>query len=58
MTTNTDAAMNRRLLRAFLLRKIEEQQKVIDTAPVFGKRYSDAVDELEEVEELLGVTAL
>jgi hypothetical protein len=39
------------------MRKIAEQQKIIDTAPVFGKRYSDAVDELEEVEELLGVTA-
>lgn len=58
MDTNTDSSMHKRLLRAFLLRKIEEQQKVIDTAPVFGKRYNDAVDELEEVEELLGVTAL
>ncbi|HSX22906.1 MAG TPA: hypothetical protein VLE97_09055 [Gaiellaceae bacterium] len=47
------AAIDRRLLRAYLLRKAQEQQDIIDSAPVLGMRYGAAVDELEEIHELL-----
>jgi hypothetical protein len=46
-------AIDRRLLRSYLLRKAADQQEAIDKAPVFSKRYGVAVDELEEIEELL-----
>ena len=46
------------LLRAYLLRKAQEQQDIIDRAPVFGKRYGAAVDELEEIRELLESVSL
>lgn len=45
--------VGQRLVRSYLLKKAEEQQAIIDKVPVFGKRYSAAVDELEEIEELL-----
>lgn len=41
------------LLRAFLFRKAQEQQAIIDRVAVYSKRYGAAVDELEEIEELL-----
>jgi hypothetical protein len=47
------AAMDKRLLRSYLLRKAADQQETIDKAPVLSKRYGTAVDELEELEELL-----
>lgn len=49
----TDAAMSKALLRGYLCRKAREQQEIIDRVPVRGKRYDAAVDELEEVEDLL-----
>jgi len=45
--------MNEKLLRGYLSRRLEALQEIIDTAPVFNKRYNAAVDETEEVEELL-----
>ena len=54
---NAASTMDKRLLRSYLLRKAAEQQGVIDNARVFSKRYGDAVDELEEIEELLQVNA-
>lgn len=48
-----DAAMNKRLLRSYLLRKAKDQQGVIDHVGVLSKRYGAAVDELEEIEALL-----
>lgn len=42
------------LLTGYLLRRVETLTEIIDSVPVFSKRYSAAVDELEEVEELLG----
>ena len=50
---NADSTMDARLLRSYLLRKAEEQRGVIDNVRVFSKRYGAAVDELEEIEELL-----
>ena len=46
-------AIDKRLLRAYLLRKAHEQQEILESVPVFGKRYGDAVEELEEINELL-----
>lgn len=46
-------ALDRRLLRAYLLRRAQEQQDIIDSAPVLGARYGAAIDELEEIQELL-----
>ncbi len=50
---NVSSTMDALLLRAYLLRKYEEQQGIIDNSRVFSKRYGAAVDELEEIEELL-----
>lgn len=52
-TATNHAAVNKRLLGSYLMRRIEAQHKVIDHVPVFSKRYRDAVDELEEIEDLL-----
>lgn len=49
------SVMDERHLRSYLLRKAEEQQEIIDEAAVFSKRYDTAVDELEEIKELLSV---
>ena len=46
------------LVRAYLTRKAEEQQAIIDKVPVFSKRYGAAVDELEEIEALLQETKI
>ncbi len=43
-----------REIRAYLTRKAQAQQVIIDSVPVFSKRYGTAVDELEEIEDLLG----
>jgi hypothetical protein len=43
------------LIRGYLLRRRDELYAVIDRVGVFTKRWGDAVDELEEVEELLGL---
>ena len=53
MKQNTKSTVDRRLMRSYLMRKAQEQLSVIDSVPVFGKRYEAAVDELEEIEELL-----
>lgn len=45
--------IDERLKRSYLARKVQEQQLIIDSGPVFSKRYNAAVDELEEIEELL-----
>lgn len=47
------ASLPKQLVTAYLHRKAQEQQAVIDKAPVFGKRYGAAVDELEEIKDLL-----
>lgn len=48
---------SKQLVRAFLQRKAEEQQAIIDKAPVLSKRYGKAVDALEEIQELLAEVA-
>lgn len=53
MRQNTESTVDRRLMRAYLTRKAQEQQRIIDSVPVLSKRYGAAVDELEEIEELL-----
>jgi len=45
----------RTLIAGYLHRRVDAVQQVIDTAPVFSKRYDLAVSELEELEELLGL---
>lgn len=47
--------IDKRLMRSYLIRKAQEQQNIIDSVPVFGRRYGVAVDELEEIEELLAL---
>ena len=47
-----------RLTRGYLLRRRDGLYAVIDRVGVFTKRWSEAVDELEEVEELLGLESL
>lgn len=42
-------------VRGYLGRRRELLQQVIDTVRVFSRRYNAACDELEEVEELLGI---
>ena len=49
-----DPDLLERLTRAYLQRRLDELEEVIDRVGVFTKRYNAAVDELEEVEELLG----
>lgn len=44
----------RTLLAGYLRRRVESVQQVIDTVPVFSKRYDAAVEEMEELAELLG----
>lgn len=51
--TPAHSTMDKRLLERYLVRRIEAQHEIIDHVPVFSKRYGDAVDELEEVEDLL-----
>ena len=51
-TATSEAAFDDRLLLGYLQRRVEILENVIYDAPVFRKRYNDAVDELEEVEEL------
>lgn len=40
-------------IRGYLLRRHEAAQEVIDNVRVFSKKYNDAVDDLEEIEDLL-----
>lgn len=54
-TASAEAAIEDRLILGYIERRAEALQEVIDTSPVFGKRYNKAVDELEEVEELLEI---
>jgi hypothetical protein len=44
-------------VRGYLQRRREAVYAVVETAPVFRKRYNDACDELEELDELLGIEA-
>ena len=55
MSTATDAKMKDLLVRGYLRRRLEALQEIVDTARVFGKRYNAAVDELEEIKELLDI---
>lgn len=43
------------LVRGYLRRRLEALHEIVDTVRVFGKRYNAAVDELEEIEELLDI---
>ena len=42
-------------VRGYLQRRYEKVQEAVDTSRVFGKRYNAAVDELEELQELLNI---
>lgn len=42
-------------VRAYLLRRYETVEEVVDRSRVFSKKYNEAVDELEELGELLGI---
>lgn len=53
MKRNAKSDVDKCLTRAYLMRKAQEQQNIIDSVPVFSKRYGTAVDELEEIEEML-----
>lgn len=53
MKQNTESTVDRHLMRSYLMRKAQQQQAIIDSVPVFSKRYGAAVDELEEIEELI-----
>ena len=44
------------MTRSYLAGRAREQQDVIDSVPVFSKRYMRAVDELEEIGELLAAS--
>ena len=50
-----EEAIENRLILGYIYRRAEALQEVIDTAHVFSKRYNTAVDEMEEVEELLEI---
>jgi hypothetical protein len=39
----------------YLQRRRDAVHEVVDTAPVFRKKYNEACDELEELNELLGI---
>jgi hypothetical protein len=41
------------MTRSYLMRRAQELRDSIDISPVFSKRYMAAVDDLEEIEELL-----
>ncbi len=41
---------NEKIVRGFLAREMEVQEEIIAVAPVFGKRYNNAVDRLEDLE--------
>lgn len=53
MKKNAESTADRRLVRSYLMRRTQELQDIIDSVPVFGRRYEAAVGELEEIEELL-----
>ena len=40
-------------IRGYLLRRHKAAQEIIDKVKVFSKKYNDAVDDLEEIEDLL-----
>ena len=42
--------IDERIVRAFLEREVLAAEEVIDRTLVFGKRYNDAVDRVEEIE--------
>jgi hypothetical protein len=42
-------------VRGYLLRRREAVHEVVDTVPVFRKRYNAACDELEELNDILGI---
>ena len=46
-------SLDNQLLLGYLCRREAFLWDVIERVPVFGKRYNEAVDELEEVEELI-----
>ena len=46
-------SVGERLLRGYLSRRVEVLQGIVDTARVFGKRYNAAVNELEEIQNLI-----
>jgi hypothetical protein len=57
MTTTAHTVLprlDRRLARGYFHRRIEQLQEIIDSTRVFGKRYNEAVDELEEIGEIIG----
>lgn len=44
-----------REVRGYLQRRLDILRDVVESARVFSKKYNDALDELEELGELLGV---
>jgi SHS2 domain-containing protein len=48
-----ETTVKQKLLRGYLSRRATALLEIVETSRVFGKRYTQAVDELEEVEELL-----
>jgi hypothetical protein len=42
--------IDERIVRAFLDREVMVAEEIIDRVPVFGKKYNDAVDRVEEIE--------
>jgi hypothetical protein len=42
-------------VRGYLQRRHDTVHEVVDTAPVFGKRYMAAADELDDLQDLLGI---
>lgn len=43
------------ITRAYLLRRLLELEDIVASVPVFGKKYNAALDELDELYELLGL---
>jgi hypothetical protein len=49
--------IDRKHLESYLRRQVARLQETVATVPVRSRRYGDAVDDLEEAEELLGIVA-
>jgi len=46
-------SINEKIVRGFLAQEISAQEAIIDKVPVFGKRYCDAVDKIEDLEDVM-----
>lgn len=52
MKANGEAAIDKRIVRNFIARELAAQEAIIDKVPVFSKSYQDAVDRIEDLEEV------